>query len=243
MYFKHKPVEIEELSTQTINRKRFYRTPEGKLYPSITTVLQKKKMKGLMEWRQKVGEDVANYIARTAAARGTKVHHMCEDYLNNVQSDWPEKWEEHTKHFLPYTLFGQIRPHLDEKVNNILSQECGLYSDKYRVAGRVDCIAEYNGTPSIIDFKTSTKERNDEWNESYYIQASAYAEMFEERTGIEINQIVILVVTEDGIVQEFIKTKHDYLPLLVEVIDDFTTDWEKENEMVHSSSDDVTNKS
>ena len=238
MYFKHKTVEIEELSTQTINRKRFYQTPEGKLYPSITTVLQKKKMKGLMEWRQKVGEDVANYIARTAANRGTKVHHMCEDYLNNVQSDWPEKWEEHTKHFLPYTLFGQIRPHLDEKVNNILSQECGLYSDKYRVAGRVDCIAEYNGTPSIIDFKTSTKERNDEWNESYYIQASAYAEMFEERTGIEINQIVILVVTEDGIVQEFIKTKHDYLPLLVEVIDDFTTDWEKENEMVHNSGND-----
>ena len=239
MYFKHKPVEIEELSTQTINRKRFYQTPEGKLYPSITTVLQKKKMKGLMEWRQKVGEDVANYIARTAANRGTKVHHMCEDYLNNVESDWPEKWKEHTKHFLPYTLFGQIKSVLIEKVDNIHAQECGLYSDKYRVAGRVDCIAEYNGTPSIIDFKTSTKERNDEWNESYYIQASAYAEMFEERTGIEINQIVILVVTEDGIVQEFIKTKHDYLPLLVETIDDFTTHWEKEeNELVHSSSND-----
>ena len=237
MYFKHKPVEIEELSTQTINRKRFYQTPEGKLYPSITTVLQKKKMKGLMEWRQKVGEDVANYIARTAANRGTKVHHMCEDFLNNVESDWPEKWKEHTKHFLPYTLFGQIKSVLIEKVDNIHAQECGLYSDKYRVAGRVDCIAEYNGTPSIIDFKTSTKERNDEWNESYYIQASAYAEMFEARTGIEINQIVILVVTEDGIVQEFVKTKHDYLPLLVETIDDFTTHWEKEeNEMVHSNS-------
>ena len=236
--FIHRPVEIPELSTKNVNRKRFYQTPEGKLYPSITTVLQKRKMKGLMEWRQKVGEDVANYIARTAANRGTKVHHMCEDYLNNVQSDWPEKWEEHTKHFLPFTLFGQVKPFLDKNVNNILSQECGLYSDKYRVAGRVDCIAEYNGTPSIIDFKTSTKERNDEWNESYYIQASAYAEMFEERTGIEINQIVILVVTEDGIVQEFIKTKHDYLPLLVEVIDDFTTDWEKENEMVHNSGND-----
>ena len=243
MYFKHKPVEIEELSTQTINRKRFYQTPEGKLYPSITTVLQKKKMKGLMEWRQKVGEDVANYIARTAANRGTKVHHMCEDFLNNVESDWPEKWKEHTKHFLPYTLFGQIKSVLIEKVDNIHAQECGLYSDKYRVAGRVDCIAEYNGTPSIIDFKTSTKERNDEWNESYYIQASAYAEMFEERTGIEINQIVILVVTEDGVVQEFVKTKGEYIPKLIEAIDDFTTDWEKENEMVHSSSDDVTHKS
>ena len=196
-------------------------------------------MKGLMEWRQRVGDDVANYIARTAAHRGTKVHHMCEDYLNNVQSEWPEKWAEHEKNFLPYVLFGQLRPYLDRSVNNILAQECGLYTDKYRVAGRLDCIAEYNGVKSIIDFKTSRKERNDDWNESYYIQASAYAEMFEERTGIAINQIVILVVTEDGVVQEFVKDKGEYLPMLVEAIDDFTTDWEKENEMVHSSSDDV----
>jgi genome maintenance exonuclease 1 len=233
MHFKHKPVEIQELSTQTINRKRFYRTPEGKLYPSITTVLQKQKMKGLMEWRQKVGDDVANYIARTAANRGTKVHHMCEDFLNNNFDE-----EIHKKNFLPYVLFGQIKPVLMQKVNNIFAQECGLYSDKYRVAGRVDCIAEYNGTPSIIDFKTSTKERNDEWNESYYIQASAYAEMFEERTGIEINQIVILVVTEDGIVQEFVKDKSEYLEKLIDAVDDFTTDWEKENEMVHNSGND-----
>ena len=158
---------------------------------------------------------------------------MCEDFLNNNFDE-----ETHKKNFLPYVLFGQIKPVLSEKVDNIYAQECGLYSDKYKVAGRVDCIGEYNGVPSIIDFKTSTKERNDDWNESYYIQASAYAEMFEERTGIEINQIVILVVTEDGIVQEFIKTKHDYLPLLVETIDDFTTHWEKENEVVHNSADD-----
>ena len=237
--FTHKPVEIPELSTKNVNRKRFYLTPEGKLYPSITTVLQRRKMEGLMEWRKKVGDDVANYIARTAAPSGTKVHHMCEDFLNNMESDYPEKWAEHKKNFLPYVLFSQIKPVLMQKVNNIFAQECGLYSDKYKVAGRVDCIGEYNGVPSIIDFKTSTKERNDDWNESYYIQASAYAEMFEERTGIEINQIVISVVTEDGIVQEFIKTKHDYLPLLVETIDDFTTHWEKEeNELVHSSSND-----
>ena len=232
--FTHKPVEITELSTKNINRKRFYETPDGKLYPSITTVLQRRKMEGLMEWRKKVGDDVANYVARTAAARGTKVHQMCEDFLNNNFDE-----EVHKKNFLPYTLFGQIKPVLLEKVDNIMSQECGLYSDKYMVAGRVDCIGEYNGIPSIIDFKTSTRERNDDWNESYYIQASAYAEMFEERTGIEINQIVILVVTEDGIVQEFIKTKENYLPLLVEAIDDFTTHWEKENnEVVHNSRND-----
>ena len=233
--FIHNEVSVPELSTKNLNRKRFYQTPDGKLYPSITTVLQKRKMAGLMEWRKNVGDDVANYIARTAAHRGTKVHHMCEDFLNNNFDE-----ETHKKNFLPYVLFGQMKPVLMQKVNNILAQECGLYTDKYRVAGRVDCIAEYNGVKSIIDFKTSRKERNDDWNESYYIQASAYAEMFEERTGIEINQIVILVVTEDGIVQEFIKTKHDYLPLLVETIDDFTTHWEKEeNELVHSSSNDV----
>ena len=232
--FTHKPIELPELSTKNVNRKRFYLTPEGKLYPSITTVLQRRKMEGLMEWRKRVGDDVAIYVARTAAHRGTKVHHMCEDFLNNNFDD-----EVHKKNFLPYVLFGQIKPVLMQKVNNIFAQECGLYSDKYKVAGRVDCIGEYNGIPSIIDFKTSTKERNDDWNESYYIQASAYAEMFEERTGIEINQIVILVVTEDGIVQEFIKTKHDYLPLLVETIDDFTTHWEKEeNEVVHNNSND-----
>ena len=234
MHFIHKYVEIEELSTQTINRKRFYQTPDGKLYPSINTVLQKRKMAGLMEWRKNVGDDVANYIARTAAHRGTKVHHMCEDFLNNNFDE-----ETHKKNFLPYVLFGQMKPVLMQKVNNILAQECGLYTDKYRVAGRVDCIAEYNGVKSIIDFKTSRKERNDDWNESYYIQASAYAEMFEERTGIEINQIVILVVTEDGVVQEFVKDKGEYIPMLVEAIDDFTSDWEKENEMVHSSSNDV----
>ena len=231
--FKHDEVSVPELSTKNINRKRFYQTPEGKLYPSITTVLQKRKMAGLMEWRKSVGDDVANYIARTAAHRGTKVHHMCEDFLNNNFDE-----EVHKKNFLPYVLFGQLKPVLMQKVNNILAQECGLYTDKYRVAGRVDCIAEYNGVKSIIDFKTSRKERNDEWNESYYIQASAYAEMFEERTGIEINQIVILVVTEDGVVQEFVKNKGEYLPMLVEAIDDFTTDWEKENDMVSSSGDD-----
>ena len=233
--FVHNEVSVPELSTKNINRKRFYQTPDGKLYPSITTVLNKKKMEGISEWRKKVGEDVANYIARTAANRGTKVHHMCEDFLNNNFDE-----EVHKKNFLPYVLFSQLKPTLMQKVNNILAQECGLYTNKYKVAGRVDCIAEYNGVPSIIDFKTSTKERNDDWNESYYIQASAYAEMFEERTGIAINQIVILVVTEDGVVQEFVKDKGEYIPKLIEAIDDFTTDWEKENEMVRSSSDVVS---
>lgn len=224
--FKHIGVDIPAVKTKNVNRKRFYLTPDGGVFPSITTVLSVRKREGLAEWRKRVGEDVANYIARTAATRGTKVHQMCEDFLNN------QEVIQDNREFLPYCLFQKLKPVLETSINNIYAQECGLWSDKYKVAGRVDCIAEYNGVPSIIDFKTSRSERNDDYNLDYYIQASAYAEMFEERTGIEINQIVILVVTEDGLVQEFVKEKHEYLPHLIETIDQFTEQWEKENEQL-----------
>ena len=221
--FNHIGVDIPEVKTKNVNRKRFYVTPDG-LYQSITTVLNVRKREGLAAWRKRVGEDVANYIARTAATRGTKVHKMCEDFLNN------QEVVQDNREFLPWCLFQQLKPVLEQKLNNIYAQEAGLWSDKYKVAGRVDCIAEWDGVPSIIDFKTSRSERNDEYNESYYIQASAYAEMFEERTGIAIEQIVIVVVTEDGQVQEFVKKKHEYLPMLVETIEQFVSEWEKENE-------------
>ena len=60
--------------------------------------------------------------------------------------------------------------------------------------------------------------------------------MFEEQTGTPIEQIVILVVTEDGVVQEFVKNKYDYIPLLVESIDNFTKDWEEENDKLDRTS-------
>ena len=229
--YNHKTINLPEIKATTTDGVRLYETPEGNKYPSITTVLSVRNKKGLFEWRKRVGDDVANYVARKAANRGTSVHHMCEDYINN---DFDE--EKHKKKFLPYVLFNQLRESVLQKIDNIYAQECGLYSDKYKVAGRVDCIAEYEGKLSIIDFKTSSKERSDDWNESYYIQASAYAEMFEERTGIEINQVAILVVTEDGVVQEFVKNKTEYLPLLSDVI----REWKVKNEMVSSTNINAT---
>ena len=223
--FNHTPVKLEKIKATTNNGNRLYETPSGDLYPSITTVLSPRNKKGLMEWRKRVGEDVANHVARTAAARGTKVHHMCEDYLNNMSIDDPEKWAQHKKNFLPYCLFEQLKNQTFNNIGDIYAQEAGLYSDKYKVAGRVDCIARYKGDISIIDFKTSTKERSDDWNENYYIQGSAYAEMFEELTGISTNQVVILVVTEDGTVQEFVKQKSNYTGLLVDAI----SDWREQN--------------
>ena len=219
--FKHIETDLPELTTKTIDRKRYYITPEGKEYPSITTVLSNRGKEGLFEWRNRVGHEVANYISGKAAKRGTAVHHMCEEYLNNVSFIEPDWWLDKQKNFLPFCLFNQLRNGVLQRINNIHAQECGLYSDKYGVAGRVDCIAEYNQVLSIIDFKTSTSERNDEYNENYYIQTAAYAEMYEERTGIPTDQIVILVVTEDGQVQEFIKSKQEYIPLLEEAINEF----------------------
>ena len=224
--FNHVPVNLPKLKTIAIDRKRFYVTPQENYYPSITTVLSIRKKEGLMEWRKRVGDKFANYVAAKAAARGTKVHHMCEDYLNNMSLDYPDKWKNHEKDFLPLCLFNQLRDKALENISDIYAQECGLYSDKYKVAGRVDCIAKYKGVLSIIDFKTSTRERSDAWNENYYIQGSAYAEMFTELTGIDVNQVVILVVTEDGTVQEFIKDKSNFL----DAIHNSVAEWRKQNE-------------
>jgi len=208
-------LDFPVLSTKTVDKKRFYVTPEGNEYPSITTVLSPRNKEGLMKWRKRVGEKVATHIANKAAVRGSKVHKMCEDYLNG--SDM----EKHKKDFLPYCLFNELKDKTFDNINEVIAQEVTLYSDKYRVAGRTDLIANYRNELSIVDFKTSTNERKDSYNENYYIQTAAYAEMFEELTGQPINQIVILVVTENGTVQEFIKDKQEYLPLLEETLEEW----------------------
>ena len=208
-------INFEELKTKTVDKKRYYVTPEGNEYPSITTVLSPRGKEGLMKWRKRVGEKVANHICNKAATRGTKVHKMCEDFLNG------EDMTHHKKDFLPYCLFNELKDKTFNNINEVIAQEVTLYSDKYKVAGRTDLIAEYKGELSIVDFKTSTNERKDSYNENYYIQTAAYAEMFEELTGKPINQIVILVVTENGTVQEFIKDKQEYIPLLEETLEEW----------------------
>ena len=215
--FSHVPLttQLPEIHTETIKGKRFYVTPEGKKYPSITTVLSGRNNEGLVRWRESVGNDVANQIMRSAAKRGTAVHQLVEDYLNNIELS--------NQDVLPTALFTLLKPELDN-INNIVIQEGGLYSDKWGIAGRVDCIAEYQGKLSVIDFKTSTKEKKEAWVENYFIQGSAYCEMYEERFNQEINQVVILIVTEDGAVQTFIKDKKDYLPLLKPAIEEFYKD-------------------
>ena len=220
MIFTHTPPinELPPLKAKNVNGKRFYEHLETKeAYPSITSVLSIRDKKGLHEWRQRVGEEVANHVMIQAANRGTAVHNMVEDYLNNIDLEQVDKYK---KQFLPRMMFNVLKPELS-KINNIRLQEAQMFSSDYTVAGRVDCIAEYDGVLSIVDFKTSTKEKNESWIENYFIQGSAYAEMFKEHFGEEVTQIVILIVTEEGTTQVFKKNKVDYLPKLKEAVENF----------------------
>ena len=213
MKFKHIGCDIDyDLETETINGKRFYKTPEGLLYPSVTTITSQHGKDKIIEWRKRVGEEEANRISTRASNRGTKVHKICENYLNN-EEDYARTNPAHIHKTMPDTIamFKSLQPLLDEHVNNIHALEIPLYSHHLRVAGRVDCIAEYDGKLSIIDFKTSGKLKEESWIKGYFMQCSAYAVMYEERTGIPVSQIVIMIAVDSEHPQVFIKKRNDYI--------------------------------
>jgi genome maintenance exonuclease 1 len=200
------------LETETVNGKRFYKTPEGFLYPSVTTITSQHGKDKILEWRKRVGEEEANRISTRASNRGTKVHKICENYLNN-EEDYARTNPAHIHKTMPDTIamFKSLQPLLDEHVNNIHALEIPLYSHHLKVAGRVDCIAEYDGKLSIIDFKTSSKLKEESWIKGYFMQCSAYAVMYEERTGIPVSQIVIMIAVDSEYPQVFIKKRNDYI--------------------------------
>jgi genome maintenance exonuclease 1 len=211
--FKHIGCDIDyDLETETINGKRFYKTPEGLLYPSVTTITSQHGKDKIIEWRRRVGEEEANRISTKASNRGTKVHKICENYLNN-EEDYARTNPAHIHKTMPdsIAMFKSLQPLLDEHVNNIHALEIPLYSHHLRVAGRVDCIAEYDGKLSIIDFKTSGKLKEESWIKGYFMQCSAYAVMYEERTGIPVSQIVIMIAVDSEYPQVFIKKRNDYI--------------------------------
>ena len=198
---------------------RFYDI-EGKAYPSITTVLGIQKKAQLQDWRDKIGEKVANWEMGRAARRGKATHLLIEQYIKGLTPS--------ERGVLPLGLFRLIKPYVDQ-IDNIHCLETIMYSKKLTIAGQVDCIAEYNGKLSVIDFKTANKERQESWIENYFMQTSAYAQMYEELFGKEIEQIVILLASEDGSVQSFIKEKKDYMDPLKKSINDFYKYYEELN--------------
>lgn len=198
-------VILPEITRKTTESGRKYFTPEGNAYPSITTVLGILNKDSIQQWRQRVGEEEANRISSFASKRGTAVHKLTEDYLNN-ESDYK-------KGHMPTSVvsFNSLKPLLDERLDNIWMQEQYLYSDKLKCAGQVDCIAEFDGELSVVDFKTSRKEKQRSMIQNYFIQASFYAAAFLERTGIAIKQGVILITVDDSQPQVFKINTYDYL--------------------------------
>ncbi len=213
----------EELLPKTkgkrINGMRFYEV-DGQAFPSVTTVLGYRPKPGLLAWRKNVGEEAAKWEMGRAARRGKATHTLIEEYL---KGETPS-----TRDVLPLGLFTILKPYLAQ-IDNVHCLETILYSKQLTLAGQVDCIAEYNGKLSVIDFKTANKERNDEWNKNYYMQCSAYAVMYEELFGTPIEQIVILMASEDGASRAFIKEKKDYLEDLKTEIQYFYDNYNKEN--------------
>lgn len=204
------PKNIDDLKSQTLSDgKRYYTLPDGTNLPSVTTVLGAMKKDAIMAWRKRVGEDVANAISKKATSRGTNVHTLCERYLNNdsLGDIMPDAKE----------MFNDIKPLLDQ-IDNIHYQEQALWSTKLGLAGRVDCIAEFAGTLSVIDFKTSKKVKSIKDIEDYFWQTSAYALMYEELVGTPIDQVVIIMAVENSKPLLFIQKTEDHIDGLVKAI-------------------------
>ena len=205
--------DIEMGVRKEINGSRVYVTPQGNTYPSITSILSRQPKPGIEEWKEKVGYQEASRIMKESSALGTMVHSLCEDYLYNEDLQCEDKEA--------ISVFNRLR-FLLGNINNILCIEAPLHSDILKVAGTADCIAEYNGVLSVIDFKTSRKAKREDWIEDYFIQAFFYSAAFFEMTGALPEQIVILVAVRDSFeVQVFKKSFKEmdtYIGKLIEIM-------------------------
>ena len=192
------------LRSETINGKRTYVTPDDNIYPSITTVLKELSKADIQKWRKRVGEVEANKISGKASRRGTRLHSVCESYIQNKE----EFLNGETPHIVE--LFKTIEPFF-ERIDNIQGVELALYSDHFGIAGRTDCIAEFDGVLSVIDYKTSNRIKKKEWCESYFAQGSFYAIAYEELTQIPVSQVVIVIAVDNDQPQLFVEKRNDWV--------------------------------
>ena len=189
---------FESLPTENIDGKRYYITPTGEKYPSVTSVTGLLNKESIKKWRKRVGEKKANKISTQAARHGTSAHQLFEDYIKG------DNFEDKFKNAMPTTqqAFISLEKQLNQ-IGTVHGLESPLYSHNLQLAGRVDCIAEWDGKISVIDFKTSAKPKRREWIENYFIQETAYAKMFEELTGEKVHSIITMIAVSDGSSQMF----------------------------------------
>lgn len=210
-------IELLERETDSVSGKRFYKNINRR-YPSITTVLSSFSKPQLENWKKRVGTQHSNNVSSRARMRGEQVHSLIESYLNNT----PRKTLLKDLRIDLKESFFKVESTLKNNINNIEISEGYLYSDKLKVAGTVDLIAEWNGIRSVIDFKTSLREKNEEYIHDYFLQATAYSLMYEELVNKSCEQIVILIVCDDSnFPQIFVKNREEYVDQLKEKIDSY----------------------
>ena len=207
------PALVPKLKSQSQNGFRYY-SIDGKSYPSVTSVLSILSKDGIRAWRDSIGHDVADFETRRAATRGIHFHKICENYLYN------KNISEYKKKILSYGLFNLAKSEIN-RIDNIHGMEKTLYSHSLKLAGRTDCIAEFDNVLSIIDFKSANRKKSPEILENYILQETAYAIMWDELSDIPIEQIVTIVACEDGELQTIIEKPEFYRQRLESVIDQF----------------------
>ena len=217
--FKHIPVEIDQLKRKNTEKGRRYQTPSGVLYPSVTTIQSHKSKPYIDAWKKKIGEAEANKISSRAAKRGTSMHKLVEYHLLN-ETNLHEEGVQSLDMLDKEMNMNNMKPLLSD-IDNIRALEATMYSDHLRLGGQADCIAEYKGRLSVIDFKTSNKRKTRSQCYNYFIQCSAYAIMFEERTGIPVDQTVILMAQQDDGPAVFTATRDEFVPKLLDARDDY----------------------
>ena len=218
--FEFVNVDLKVPEVEPVNQDgvRFYPIPGAdKYYPSVTSITSFKNAQFFAQWRRRIGEQEANRITARATQRGTAFHSIAEDYFKGELN--LDRYLENNP--LSVRMFQSAKKTLN-RIGKIHCLESFLFSHYLGLAGRVDCIAEFDGELAVIDFKTSTKEKNEDHIEHYFVQETAYAAMFLERTGIEVKKIVTLIATEEGTIQIFEKYNlDDYLHLLKSYIEEF----------------------
>lgn len=223
--FKHEKIDLgySDLSAKTGSTGRTYTTPDGNNYPSITTVLSILSREAIQAWRARVGEEEANKVSRIASGRGTAVHDLLERYVNNDP--------DFAKGVMPHILqsFKDVQEQLDTRLTKVYSQEAPLYSNHLGLAGRVDCVGVWDGKDSIVDYKTSRKLKKKEWVKGYFMQCCAYAIMWEERTGMPITQLVVLIAVDNEEPQVFIEHRDNWVKPLLDVIEQYTTEQKRKH--------------
>mgnify|MGYP003117192032 CR=1 FL=1 len=210
-----KPIDVEPVNDNGV---RYYPIPGAdKYYPSVTSITSFQSAKFFKAWRKKVGEEQANRITARATQRGSAFHSITEDYINGVLN--LDTYLENNP--LSVRMFQSAKSTLN-RIDKIHCLETFLFSHYLGLAGRVDCIAEFDGELAVIDFKTSTKLKKEDYIEHYFVQETAYAAMFLERSGIQVKKVVTLIATEEGSIQVFEKYNlDDYLQLLKSYIEEF----------------------